>query len=74
MSITALARAFLVPTNPTHRQYETLRAYFVEGLPSAEAARRFGYTPASSRVHKFRRQLDLSPRSFRTRFGGLFCV
>jgi len=29
---------------PTHRQYEALRAFFVEGLCSAEAARRFGYT------------------------------
>jgi transposase-like protein len=56
-AITDIARAFLVPTNPTHRQYEALRAYFVEGLPSAKAARRFGYTPASFRVlcHKFRR-------------------
>jgi len=55
-SITELARAFLVPRNPTHRQYEALRAYFVDELPSAEAARRFGYTPASFRVlcHKFR--------------------
>jgi hypothetical protein len=55
-SITGLANAFRIPTNPTHRQYEALRAYFLEGLPSAEAARRFGYTPASFRVlcHKFR--------------------
>ena len=55
-SITGLARAFLVARNPTHRQYEALRAYFVEDLPSAQAARRFGYTPASFRVlcHKFR--------------------
>jgi hypothetical protein len=55
-SITGLARAFLVPSNPTHRQYEALRAYFVDELPSAQAARRFGYTPASFRVlcHKFR--------------------
>jgi len=54
--ITTLADAFLQPRNPTHRQYEALRAYFVEGLPSSEAARRFGYTPASFRVlcHQFR--------------------
>jgi len=47
---------FLHPTNATHRQYEALRAYFVEGLPSTEAARRFGYTPGSFRVlcHAFR--------------------
>src|SRR5260370_7099681 len=47
---------FLEPGNPSHRQYEALRAYFVEGLSSAQAAARFGYTPASflSLVHQFR--------------------
>jgi len=55
--LTDLARAFTVPANPTHRRYEALRAYFVEGLSGAEAARRFGYTPGSFRVlvHQFRR-------------------
>ena len=54
-----LARRFLEPSNSTHRQYEALRAFFVEGVPSAEAARRFGYTPGSFRVlvHQFRNQL-----------------
>ena len=47
---------FLAPDMVTHRQYEALRAYFVEGLGSEEAARRFGYTPGSFRVlcHRFR--------------------
>jgi hypothetical protein len=27
-----LARRFLEPSNPTHRQYEALRAFFVDGL------------------------------------------
>jgi hypothetical protein len=51
-----IRRVFLKPANPTHRQYEALRAYFVEGIPSSEAARRFGYTPGSFRVlcHWFR--------------------
>ncbi len=55
--ITNVARRFLVPTNPSHRRYEALRAFFVEGLASAEVARRFGYTPGSFRVlcHAFRR-------------------
>lgn len=59
-AITAEARFFLEPGHPRQRQYEALRAYFVEGLPSPEAARRFGYTPGSFRVlcHKFR-QSDL---------------
>ena len=51
-----LRRVFLEPANPTHRQYEAFRAYFVDGVPSAEAAARFGYTPGSFRVlcHGFR--------------------
>jgi hypothetical protein len=58
--LTDLAPFFLEPANPTHRQYEALRAYFVEGLSSAEVAERFGYTPGSFRVlaHHFR----LDPR------------
>ena len=48
--LTELERAFLEPTDPTHRQYEALRAYFVEGLPSHEVAKRLGYTPGSFRV------------------------
>jgi len=65
----AAKRIFLVPKNTLHRQYEALRAFFVEGLPSAEAARRFGYTPGSFRVlcHDLRRNPDreffLSSRS-----------
>ena len=55
--LTDLSRVFLEPATATHRQYEALRAFFVDGLPSAEAARRFGYTPGSFRVlvHQFRR-------------------
>jgi hypothetical protein len=54
--LTALERAFLEPVNATHRQYEALRAYFVDKVPSKEAAERFGYTPGSFRVlcHQFR--------------------
>jgi len=51
-----LRRVFLEPASPTHRQYEALRAYFVDEIPSAKAAVRFGYTPGSFRVlrHAFR--------------------
>src|SRR5260370_22956759 len=54
-----IRRVFLEPANPTHRQYEALRAYFIEGIPSAETAARFGYTPGSFRVlcHDFRQDL-----------------
>lgn len=55
--ITDFAPFFLQPSNSTHRQYEALRAYFVEGLPSAQVAARFGYSPGSFRIlcHQFRR-------------------
>ena len=38
--------------------YEALRAYFVDGRPSSEVARAFGYTPGSFQVlcHHFRRE------------------
>ncbi len=51
-----MAAVFLQPSSPTHRQYEALRAYFVDQLPSSEVATRFGYTPGSFRVlcHEFR--------------------
>ena len=54
--LTEPARIFLERANPTHRQYEALRAYFVEGLRSHEVAKRFGYTRGSFRVlcHQFR--------------------
>ena len=48
--ITNFGRFFVEPTSATHRQYEALRAYFVEGGPSAAVAERFGYTPGSFRV------------------------
>jgi hypothetical protein len=53
-------RFFLEPSSPKQRQYEALRAYFVEHIPSAEVARAFGYTPGSFQVlcHHFRRQAD----------------
>lgn len=55
--LTEPARFFLEPELPRHRQYEALRAYFAEGMPSADAARRFGYSPGAFRVlcHAFRR-------------------
>ncbi|MBV8077907.1 MAG: hypothetical protein JO284_15975 [Planctomycetaceae bacterium] len=61
--LTDLARLFLEPTNSTHRRYEALRAFFVEGLSGAEVATRFGYSPGSFRV--LVRQLRQNPqRSF----------
>ena len=66
--LTACRRFFLTPRHARQRMYEALRAYFVEGRPSHEVARSFGYSPGSFRVlcHQFRRDPDplffVSPR------------
>ena len=62
--LTEEARFFLHPASPAQRQYEALRAFFVEGSASQDAAQRFGYTPGSFRVlcHHFRRR---KPELFR---------
>ena len=54
--LTSLAQIFLQPSGPLHRQYEALRAFFVEHLPAAKVAQSFGYTYGSFRVlcHQFR--------------------
>ncbi len=41
---------FLSPQQPLQRQYEALRAFFAEQIASAQAARRFSYSPGSFRV------------------------
>jgi len=53
-----LTHAFLDPQNATHRQYEALRAYFVDKRPGPEVAQRFGYTLGSLHqlIHQFRQQ------------------
>jgi hypothetical protein len=57
MDLTECRRFFERPATPSQRQYEALRAYFIEGLPSAKVARRFGYTPHAFRMlcYDFRR-------------------
>jgi transposase len=58
----------LTPAVAKQRQYEALRAYFVEGRSSREVARDFGYSTGSFQVlcHHFRRDTDpvffVSPR------------
>jgi transposase len=49
---------FLEPKHPKHRQYEALRAYYVEGRPSQEVAHSFGYSAGAFRVlcHTFLRE------------------
>jgi transposase len=64
--LTECRRFFSKPAAPRQRQYEALRAYFVDQLSSTETARRFGYTPGAFRVlcHAFRR--DQLPEFFAT--------
>lgn len=63
-----IRRFFLEPRHPRQRQYEALRAYFLENRPAQEVARAFGYSVGSFHVlcHHFRRDPDpvffLSPR------------
>ena len=58
--LSAVRRFFLDPLTPKQRQYEALRAYFVEGRPSQQAARAFGYSVSAFHVlcHHFRRVAD----------------
>jgi hypothetical protein len=46
------------PENALHRRYEALRALFVDGLPLDQAAKQFGYRPATlkSLASRFRAQ------------------
>ena len=65
-----IRRFFLEPQTPRQRQYEALRAYFVDGRPSQEVARGFGYSVSAFHVlcHHFRRETD--PTFFVTRRRG----
>ena len=47
--ITKCRRFFGEPGSARQRQYEALRAFYLEGVPSAEAAKRFGYAPGTFR-------------------------
>jgi transposase len=55
-SLTDCRRFFAKPATARQRQYEALRAFYVDQLPSAEVARRFGYSAGTFRVlcHAFR--------------------
>lgn len=56
--ITNCRRFFCEPSSPKQRQYEALRAYFVEERSSKDVAKAFGYSPGSFRglCHGFRRE------------------
>jgi hypothetical protein len=62
--LSALRHFFLQPASVKQRQYEALRAYFVEGRPAPEVASSFGYKTGAFHVlcHHFRR--DPAPAFF----------
>jgi hypothetical protein len=67
LTYAAAATFFLAAESPRQRQYEALRAYFVEGLPSREVARRFRYTAGAFRTlcHQLRHDPDWRAAFFR---------
>jgi len=66
--LSEVRRFFLQPQSPKHRQYEALRAFFIERQRSKDVAHRFGYSVSTFHVlcHHFRRDPDplffLSPK------------
>lgn len=58
------AAFFADPQDTTQRRYETLRAYFLEGLTAAQAAARFG--DAESSVQAMVRDFHAGDRGFFT--------
>ena len=57
---------FATPYSSSHRQYEALRAYYVEGLPASVAADKFGYSYAGFRVmlHKVKKKISGDTEQF----------
>jgi hypothetical protein len=75
MNASGAGQFFLSPVTVAHRQYEALRAFYVDGLPAEEIAEAFGYTTSAfySLVRDFKKQLELSPDQnpfFRQRSAG----
>ena len=62
--LSIVRRFFLQPATPKQRQYEALRAYFLEGRLAREVATAFGYSAGAFHVlcHHFRR--DPAPAFF----------
>jgi DNA-directed RNA polymerase specialized sigma24 family protein len=65
MDDTAMKEFFTRPTQTYHRQYEALRAVFVDGRSQKEVAEAFGYEYDAFRqlIHRFRQSRDASPES-----------
>jgi hypothetical protein len=75
MDDTRCRQFFLEPAESYHRQYEAMRAFFVEGRQLQEIAQQVGYQESSLRVmgSQFRDQMkvnDLHPFLFSRGSGG----
>ena len=57
------AQFFLAPKSPLHRQYEALRAFFVDEWPGPQVAAHFGYSPNALRVLCYQFRHDPQKRS-----------
>ncbi len=68
LSDTQATQFFAAPDAIRQRQYEALRAYFLDNCSAAEVAARFGYSLASFRnlCHRFRHDPDLRTGFFQT--------
>lgn len=60
MDDTSYHKFFVQPTHPYHRQYEALRAVFVDGCSQKKVAEEFGFRYHTLRqmVYDFRRYCD----------------
>ena len=72
LTVSQSVQFFLAPDSTTQRQYEALRAYFVEEENSSEVAARFGYAAGSFRVlcHQFRHDANKRAAFFQTPLRG----
>lgn len=63
-SLTKEAKFFLVANNPKQRQYEALRAFFVENLSARIVSERFGYSHGAFRVLCYQFRNEPKPEFF----------
>ena len=70
MDDTALQRFFTQPAQTYHRQYEALRAVFVDGRSQKEVAKAFGFEYGTLRqlIHALRRSRDEGSESTESPF------
>jgi hypothetical protein len=70
MEDTAMKEFFTRPSQTYHRQYEALRAVFVDGRSQKEVAEAFGYEYDAFRqlIRGFRRYLDAGSESMESPF------